>query len=133
MPYIQRDSAGLIVGRYAVKQFGYAEEFIYDDAPELQPTQEQIITEKIKVMDDLIKARLNAKAVEMRFDSIASAIAAASLPAGEYRQEDGAALHLWSARTWQKAEQIRDAFLSGERPEPSWEEVEAELPSYPII
>ncbi|RQO38607.1 hypothetical protein DBR37_01550 [Herminiimonas sp. KBW02] len=96
------------------------------------PSAEEVIAAKIKVMDDAIKVRLNTKAGEMRFDNIASAIAAASLPAGEYRQADGAALHLWSARTWQKAEQIRDAFLAGERPEPTWTEVESELPTFPI-
>jgi len=96
------------------------------------PVPVPTLEEKIQAMDDAIKLRLNAKAVEMRFDNIASAIAAASLPVGEYRQADGAALHLWSARTWQKAEQIRDAFLAGERPEPTWTEVETELPTFPI-
>lgn len=101
------------------------------------PTPEEIIAEQIKVMDDAIKQRLNDKAIEMRFDGIASAILASSLPVGEYRQDDGAKLHLWSARTWQKAEQIRDAFLAALAADSTvrlltWAEVEAELPTYPI-
>lgn len=91
------------------------------------------IATKIIAMDDAIKGRLNSKAIEMGFDGINGAIRAAGLPVGEHRQDDGAKLHLWHARTWKKAGEIRDAFLAGQRPEPTWEEVESELPEYPII
>lgn len=96
------------------------------------PTQQEIINAKIKLFDQRIKERLDKMARTMRFDSISGAVAAAGLPVGEYRQDDGAKLHLWSARTWQKGEEILIAFLSGQRDEPTWEEVEAELPAYPI-
>ena len=90
------------------------------------------LADKINAMDGRIVQRLNDKAAELKFDSIASAILAASLPIGEFRQDDGAKLHLWSARTWQKSKQILDEFLAGQRAEPTWNEVESELPVYPI-
>lgn len=96
-------------------------------------THEQIINAKIKLFDQRIKGRLDDMARTLRFDNMAGAVAAACLPLGEYRQEDGAKLHLWSARNWKKGEEILVEFLSGERDEPTWEEVEAELPTYPII
>lgn len=95
-------------------------------------TPEQIIAKKIAEGDALITARLDAQARALGFDNITTAVVNASLPIGEYKQDVGAALLLWRARTWQKAEQIRDAFFAGERPEPTWEEVESELPTYPI-
>ncbi len=132
MPYVQRNENGLVVGQYAIAQEGYAEEWLEPDSIELQPTLQEVISAKIQEMDNAIRTRLNAQAVSMNFESIATGILAASLPIGEYRQDDGAKLHLWAARTWQKAEQIRNEFLSGQRPEPTWDEVESELPPYPI-
>lgn len=35
MPYVQRDAGGNIIGRFANRQPGYAEEFLQDDAPEI--------------------------------------------------------------------------------------------------
>lgn len=96
------------------------------------PDPEALLAAKLQSMDEAIRQRLNVQANSMEFESIATAILAASLPLGEFRQSDGAKLHLWAARTWQKAKEIRDAFLAGERPEPTWTDVESELPSYPI-
>lgn len=95
-------------------------------APKLTPEQKQA------ALEAKVQELLDAQARSMNFDNIISAVSNASLPVGEYRQADGAALLLWRARVWQKAAEIRDAFLAGERPEPTWEEVEAELPEYPI-
>ena len=36
MPFVQRDESGRICGQFANQQDGYAEEFLLDDAPELQ-------------------------------------------------------------------------------------------------
>jgi len=98
-----------------------------------EPTVEEMIAAKIKVLEAKVQERLDAQARAMNFDSILSGISNASLPLGEYRQVDGAALLLWRARTRKKCTEIRDAFLAGQRPEPTWQEVEAELPGYPII
>lgn len=97
-----------------------------DIPPAPTPAQKQ------SALEDLIQKRLDAKAQSMNFDNLLSGIANASLPVGEYRQADGAALLLWRARTWQKAAEIRDAYLAG-GPEPTWAEVEAQLPGYPIV
>lgn len=37
MPYVQRDIAGQVTGRYAVAQPGYAEEWLGGDSPDLIP------------------------------------------------------------------------------------------------
>ena len=101
--------------------------------PEPEPlTPEQLIQQKIKEGDAKITERLDAQARLLGFDNIVSGVSNASLPIGEYKQAEGAALLLWRARTWQKAEEIRDAFLAGERSEPTWQEIESELPTYPI-
>ncbi|GGU54019.1 hypothetical protein GCM10009504_08660 [Pseudomonas laurentiana] len=48
MPFVQRDESGRICGRFANKQLGYAEEFLPDDDPELQPTavDQNTVTER---------------------------------------------------------------------------------------
>ncbi len=93
---------------------------------------EQIIAQKIAEGDAKVAERLDAQARALGFDNITTAVVNASLPVGEYKQAEGMSLLIWRARTWQKAEEIRDAFFAGERPEPTWEEVESELPTYPI-
>jgi hypothetical protein len=35
MPYVQRDSDGKVIARYAQRQAGYADEFLADDAPDI--------------------------------------------------------------------------------------------------
>lgn len=126
--------AGMQAGKVVTIDGGFA---VIDppvqDEPEIPPLMpEQIIEQKIAKGDAKVAERLDAKARELGFDNITTAVVNASLPVGEYKQAEGAALLLWRARTWQKAEQIRDAFLAGERDEPTWEEVESELPPYPI-
>lgn len=52
MPYIQRDTAGQVIGRFANPQPGYAEEWLADDALELQPPLVDLATELGKKIDD---------------------------------------------------------------------------------
>ena len=95
-------------------------------------TPAQIIAQKIAEGDAKVAERLDSQARALGFDNITTAVVNASLPVGEYKQAEGMSLLIWRARTWQKAEEIRDAFIAGTRPEPTWEEIEAELPSFPI-
>lgn len=85
-----------------------------------------------KALEIKIQEMLDAKARSMNFDNILSGISNASLPVGEYRQSDGAALLLWRARVWKKAAEIRDAYFSGTMSEPTWEDLVSELPEFPI-
>lgn len=44
MPYVQRDGAGKVIGRFANKQIGYAEEFLDDGHADLDdPPQAKIV------------------------------------------------------------------------------------------
>ncbi|AZL67953.1 phage tail assembly chaperone [Pseudomonas oryziphila] len=48
MPYVQRNEAGVIVGQFANRQQGYAEEWLADGSPELSVVgvEQQAITER---------------------------------------------------------------------------------------
>lgn len=100
--------------------------------PALLFTTEQTIAQKIAEGDAKVAERLDAQARALGFDNITTAVVNASLPVGEYKQAEGMALLIWRARTWQKAEEIRDEVIAGDREMPTWEEIESELPNYPI-
>lgn len=99
---------------------------------------EQIIASHQAALEARVQERLDTQAQSMNFDNILSGISNASLSIGEYRQADGASLLLWRARTWKRTAEIRDAFLAAFAKDestslPTWEEVEAKLPDYPIV
>lgn len=98
----------------------------------LVPSAQDAIVAKIKALEEKVQEHLDAQARSMNFDNILSGISNASLSPGEYRQEDGAALLLWRARTWKKCAEVRDSFIAGQSPEPSWEDLRVYLPTYPI-
>ena len=97
-----------------------------DIPPAPTPAQKQA------ALEALIQQRLDAFAHSVNFDNLASACLTGMQPVGTYRQAEGAEFITLRYTTWQKAAEIRDAFLAGDRPEPTWAEVEAELPGYPI-
>ena len=92
------------------------------------PTPEQIQA----ALEALIQQRMDNFAQSVNFDNLASACLTGLQPVGTYRQADGAPFVELRYKTWQKAAEIRDAVIAGTRPEPTWEEIEAELPSFPI-
>lgn len=96
--------------------------------PPAPPTPAQVQA----ALEAAVQQRLDAFARSINFDNLASACLTGMQPVGTYRQAEGAELITLRHTTWQKAAEIRDAFFAGERPEPTWEEVEAELPGYPI-
>lgn len=97
-------------------------------AADMSPTPAQ----KQAALEALIQQRLDTFARSVNFDSMASACITGMQPVGTYRQAAGAQFIQLRYTTWQKAAEIRDAYLAGTRPEPTWAEVEAELPVYPI-
>lgn len=56
MPYVQRNAQGAIFGKFANPQPGLAEEWLSDDAPELQPGPEQKIVELCGRIDKVTDA-----------------------------------------------------------------------------
>lgn len=70
MPYVERDTQGKIKGRYLLRQPSYAEEFLPDDSPELQPDP-ALLAAQAKAQARDLRTQLFA-----RFDGLqASAIA----------------------------------------------------------
>lgn len=51
MPYVQRDSTGKVTGRFANPQPGYAEEWLDDNAPDLQPTAQALALAQIASLE----------------------------------------------------------------------------------
>lgn len=64
MPYVQRDLTRTAIGRYAVKQPGYAEEWLPDDSPELMPSAAQ--------KQSALVARIRQEASDIIRDTILS-------------------------------------------------------------
>ncbi|CAL62409.1 Hypothetical protein HEAR2276 [Herminiimonas arsenicoxydans] len=87
--------------------------------------------QKQAALEAMIQQRLDTFARSVNFDNLASACLTGLQPVGTYRQAEGAAFIKLRYETWQKAAEIRDAFRAG-GPEPTWAEVEAQLPVYPI-
>lgn len=83
-------------------------------------------------LEALIQKRLDTFAKSMNFDNLIHACITGLQPVNTYRQADGFPFIGLRYTTWQKAAEIRDAYLAGTRPEPTWQQVEAELPVYPI-
>lgn len=86
---------------------------------------------------DTIKARyeiavqnfINAAAVSAGYDSIASAVTYADEPAVPKFQAEGQALRAWRSLCWAYCYQALDDVQSGERPQPTVEELIDELPA----
>jgi hypothetical protein len=87
------------------------------------PTQE----ETIKVFTDAVQARLDAFARTRNYDSILSACTYATSMNPKFAAEGQYCVEARDA-TWVKCYEVFHAVQSGQRPIPSWEELEAELP-----
>ena len=62
MPYVQRDYANKVIGRFANLQPGYAEEWLDDNAPDLQPTPQDIAISNITALESLQRQKLTDRA-----------------------------------------------------------------------
>lgn len=86
-------------------------------------------TAKIKDAEASIQSILNAAAVAHGYDNILTASSYAALPVGSPFQAESAAFSLWRAQCWQAAYQILAEVKAGARPEPTAEELIAEMPA----
>ena len=74
MPYVQRDEQNNIIGKYACKQEGYAEEFLSDDAiPPPTAAQLRLLIQPI----DACQIRLMLDKIDLR-DKFEAAVATSS-------------------------------------------------------
>jgi hypothetical protein len=107
MAYVQRDSNGDIVGRFANPQPGFAEEWLPDDADELRPPRSQITTELCQRIDTAADAARRAVAGDplraVEYDR--ARLAAEAFAAADYQGEVPAMVAAWAinGRTPQQA------------------------------
>lgn len=124
---------GMTQGKVVSIDGGFSVSLPVKEEPEPEPPHIPTTQEKQAALEFMIQQRLDTFARSVNFDNLASACLTGLQPVGTYRQVEGAEFITLRYTTWQKAAEIRDAFLAGDRPEPTWEEVEAELPTYPIV
>lgn len=62
MPYVQRDSAGAIIGVFENLQPGFAEEWLPDDHPDLQPSSRDLLDSLCRAIDAAADAARRAVA-----------------------------------------------------------------------
>jgi len=122
MPYVQRNEAGEIIGKYANPQEGYAEEFLPDDDAELQPT----INDIAKQFEDAIQSHLDAEAQAKNYDNINTACSYAAAP--NPFQLESLSFVTWRGNVWAYCYQELAKVQSGERSLPTLEQIISELP-----
>lgn len=122
MPYVQRNESGNIIGQYAVLQEGYAEEFLPDDSPELQPSIDAVA----KQFEVAVQGELDADAQAKGYDGVLSACSYAGAP--NAFQDDGLAYVARRSAAWVYCYQELAKVKSGERPMPTIEQIISELP-----
>lgn len=124
MPYVERNN-GAVVGLYANKQPGYAEEWLADDAAEVvafrspPPAQSDYSA--------AIQAHVNATAVSRLFHDGATLASYVTSTNPQWAAE-AQAFVAWRDAVWAYAYTEMDKVLNGQRPQPTVTEIIAELP-----
>ena len=95
---------------------------ILQDPP--PPTAEQIMS----YLEARVQLWLDEQARALGYDDIKSAVTYAEEPAVPKFQQEGQALRRLRSLAWARYGEILNAVQAGQRPIPSWEELEAELP-----
>lgn len=97
-----------------------------------KPTFEEQVEASYKAFDSNVEKRLNDFAATRRYASIYTACNARDSHIEKYAAEGEYCLKMWG-ETYAKCEELlaeyMPAVLAGERPIPTWEEVEAHLPA----
>lgn len=77
-----------------------------------------------------VQNHLDAKAKELQFDSIHTAVTYADEPSVPRFQADGIALRAWRSLVWAAVYQALDDVMAGQRPQPTVDELIEELPAF---
>lgn len=88
------------------------------------PTPDQISASKVAT----VRAFMDGKARELKYDDIATAVTYADEPAIPKFQAEGQAFRTWRSLVWERCYEILQEVQDGTRPIPSDEELIAELP-----
>lgn len=123
MPFIQRDSNNKIIGRYANKQNGYAEEYLPDDAQELLPTLEDVTED----FEKGIQKHLDVEAKSKGYDNILSACTYA-YPNNPF-QSEATSFVIWRSAVWAYCYGELEKVKTGARTMPTLEQIISELPT----
>lgn len=123
-----------------------AHEAIVDLSPERE-ADEQLVRDTIEahiaaaparafkarcaVLESAVQSRLDAAAQALGYDDIRAAVTYAEEPAVARFQTEGRALCAWRSLTWAQCYEILADVVAGDRPEPTQEELLAELPPAP--
>ena len=102
-------------------------------APGQPPAEEPApltFEQRSKALQDAVQAQLDAIARAHGYDSIASAVSYAEEPAVPRFQREGQALRAWRSLVWAACYALLAEVQAGERSEPSWDELLAELPAF---
>jgi hypothetical protein len=98
--------------------------------PYVSPTPVPPTPEQIKNQFTIaVKSRLNAKAVEHRYDDYHAAMGYVDAPVLKYHEE-AVRFRDWVSLTWAKVEEIELAVEAGTRPLPTLEQFLSELPQF---
>jgi hypothetical protein len=125
MPYIQRDKQGKIIGLYANRQEGYAEELLANDHPEVVAFRDPPPMEADYAR--AIQSHLDSVARERGYDSVFTAATYAGSRNPQWAAE-AAALIAWRDAVWAHAYAELATVQAGQRAQPTIAEIVAELP-----
>lgn len=95
MLYVQRDASNRVIGRFANPQQGYAEEFLPDAHPDLDPPFEDVRAQFVAA----VQAHLDATARTRNYDGILSACSYATSTHLPFSTEGQAAVD-WRDAVW---------------------------------
>lgn len=88
------------------------------------PTEAQIVAAYMAE----VQRHMDAKAVAYGYDNLLSVITYAEAPEVARYQAEGQAFRAWRSLCWAKCEQVLAEFKAGERAEPAYAELIAEMP-----
>jgi hypothetical protein len=99
---------------------------------ELLPPKEKPTEERVKELTNSVQSYMNTSAKTYGYDSIASAVTYADEASVAKFQTEGQAFRAWRSLVWDKCYKILADWEAGTIPEPSPEEVIAQLPTLVI-
>lgn len=98
--------------------------------PSSPQVPEPTFEERMKALQDGVQGQLDAIARAYGYDGIVSAVSYADEPAVPRFQREGLALRAWRSLVWAACYELLAEVQSGDRGEPTWDEVLAALPVF---
>ena len=101
---------------------------LHSELEKLKP--ELTYEEKVEAYRSAVGGHIDSQAQSLGYDNVATAVTYADEPAVPKFQQEGLALRAWRSQVWASCYSILADVEAGNRPEPTLEDLIAELPAF---